>query len=62
MIEEAPKPTPSLPSYLSPKHFAEKKQQGPLNKVLSKMLKPKFHRMFKTQLKTTKKKHKITFY
>lgn len=53
---------PSLPTYATSKHFIERKQQGPLNKMLSKMLKPKFHRLMKSQLKKTKKKHIVHFY
>lgn len=53
---------PSLPSYLTSQHLAEKKQAGPLNKMLSKMLKPKMHRMLKLSLKKTKNKHKVHFF
>ena len=61
-MEEQPPPVPTLPSYLTAQHFAEKKQQGPLNKMLGKMLKPNLHRMMKNQLKSPKKKHKLKFY
>lgn len=60
MPEEAP--LPALPSYVTTKHFVERKQQGPLNKMLSKMLKPKLHRMMKSSLKKTKNKHQVKFY
>lgn len=62
MPEETQSLPPSLPSYVTSKHFVERKQQGPLNKMLSKMLKPKFHRMMKSSLKRTKNKHKVHFY
>ena len=53
---------PSLPSYLTAQHTAEKKQAGPLNKMLSKMLKPKLHRLMRSQLKKQKKNHQVRFY
>jgi hypothetical protein len=53
---------PSLPAYVTTKHFVDRKRQGPLNKMLSKMLMPKFHRLMNNQLKSTKNKHKVHFY
>jgi len=62
-MEEVEQPQiPSLPSYADSKSFLHPKQQGPLNKMLGKMLKPKMHRMIKNSLKRTKNKHKVTFY
>ena len=61
-VSLADKILPSLPTYVTTKHFAERKQQGILNKVLGRMLKPKFHRMMKSSLKTTKNKHQVHFY
>ena len=62
MIEEPTPNVPLLPSYVTTKHFVDRKRQGPLNKMLSKMLMPKFHRMMKSSLKTTKNKHQVHFY
>ena len=62
MEETQPPPVQTLPSYLTAQHFAEKKQTGPLTKMINKMLKPKTHRLMKSQLKSTKKKHMVTFY
>lgn len=62
MIGDATKPIPELPTYLTPQHFATKKQTGPLTKMISKMLKPKMHRMMKSPMKSFKNKHKVKFY
>jgi len=61
-MEEVKPSTPSLPSYLTAHHFAVKKQAAPLTKMLSKMLKPKMHRMMKMSLKKIKNKHKVRFF
>lgn len=60
-MDEQPTPVPSLPTYATSHHFLDRKQQAPLIKVMSKMLKPKFHRLIKNQLKW-KKKHQVKFY
>lgn len=62
MEEETKPPVPSLPTYITTKHFMDKREAAPLTKMLSKMLKPKFHRMMKSSLKMTKNKHKVRFY
>jgi hypothetical protein len=62
MPEEQPPPVPALPQYLTAHHFAQKKQAGPLTKMLNRMLKPKTHRLMKTSLKKQKKKHQVQFY
>lgn len=60
--EETHPPAPSLPTYITTRHFMDKKQQGPLNKLLSRMLKPKMRRMSKVPLKKQKKGHVVHFY
>ena len=60
--EEAKSPTPSLPTYITTKHFIDKKQQGPLNKILSRMLKPKMRRAPRGPARKQKKGHAVHFY
>lgn len=60
-----PKTIPSLPTYLSPNQFAEHKQAGMLNKVLSRMLfkrLPRLNRKGKTHSSHVKIKHKKVKY
>lgn len=59
MSEEKP---PDLPTYVNTGTFIHPKQQGPLNKLIGKMLKPKMRTVMRSAMKNTKNKHKVHFY
>lgn len=63
MTDEKPKATiPSLPNYNTGMRVADAKEQKPLMKLMSKMLVSKTAKVMKMQMKSPKKKHKVTFY
>lgn len=61
---DEPQPLPSLPTYATTHHFIERKQQGPLNKLLGKMLAKRLHQVHsKVSRQTVKiKQKKIKYY